>query len=479
MPMAPYRRIVVALDGSPDSDLAADIALSFARNAAGTELVGCHVYAARMHRTRFEQMEPGLPERYHEGERLSSLRNTHDDLISSGMQLISDAYLAPVAQRAKESGIRFSPATREGRNYIELLRLTREQSAGLVALGANGQGKVPESVLGSLTERVLLHAPDGCDVLVARSSNDFRDQPIVVGVDGSPGSDSALARAVSIAATSGAPVRVVTVFDPFFHAGVFRTIADTLPAEARERFNFPAQERLHDEIIDAGLEQLYREHLEQGIAYARSCGVSVTGAILKGKAFPQILHDASSRDAALIVVGRYGRHRETGSLIGATALELARAAGTNVLVVAPSAEPIALPNIPESPPVLLPWTPEAEEVLQRIPSFARSMARKAVEDKVRKDGGSEVSRDAVLAAGGGMGMRGKAPDGTREGLPVAEMVVLKKVKRLAPGFHRHILKSRIIGQSVKPGDRVMVYEVVETVPPGPVRVTEQTLLEFR
>jgi nucleotide-binding universal stress UspA family protein len=479
MPMAPYRRIVVALDGSPDSDRAADVALAFARNGTGSELVGCHVYAARMHRTRFEQMEPGLPERYQEGERLSSLRNTHDDLISSGMQLISDAYLAPVALRAKESGVRFSPATREGRNYVQLLRLVREQSPDLVAIGANGQGKVPESVLGSLTERILFHAPEGCDVLVARRGGDFPDQPIVVGVDGSPGSDSALARAVSIGETSGSPVRVITVFDPFFHAGVFRTIADTLPAEARKRFNFPAQERLHDEIIDAGLEQLYREYLEQGMAFARSRGVSVTGAILKGKAFPQILHDAASRNASLIVAGRYGRHRETGSLIGATALALARAAGTDVLVVSPSVEPIALPETAKSSPALLPWTPEAEEVLQRIPSFARSMARKAVDDKVRKDGGSRVTRDAVLATGAGMGMRGKAPDETGEGLSVAEMVVLKKVKLLAPGFHRHILKSRIIGQSVKAGDRVMVYDVVETVPPGPVRVTEQTLLEFR
>ncbi|MDK2916166.1 MAG: hypothetical protein PWR25_723 [Euryarchaeota archaeon] len=36
-----------------------------------------------------------------------------------------------------------------------------------------------------------------------------------------------------------------------------------------------------------------------------------------------------------------------------------------------------------------------------------------------------------------------------------------------------------MGQTVRPGDRILVYEVAETVPSGTVRVTRSTLLEFR
>jgi hypothetical protein len=61
----------------------------------------------------------------------------------------------------------------------------------------------------------------------------------------------------------------------------------------------------------------------------------------------------------------------------------------------------------------------------------------------------------------------------------AELVVLRKAKRFAPEFHRHMLPGRIRGQVVKVGDKVLVYEVEETVPEGPVEVTDSTKLEVR
>jgi hypothetical protein len=61
----------------------------------------------------------------------------------------------------------------------------------------------------------------------------------------------------------------------------------------------------------------------------------------------------------------------------------------------------------------------------------------------------------------------------------AEVVVLRKFKLLAPDFHRYMLPGRLDGRTVKVGDRVLVYEVDETVPPGPVTVTRWTRLEVR
>jgi hypothetical protein len=59
------------------------------------------------------------------------------------------------------------------------------------------------------------------------------------------------------------------------------------------------------------------------------------------------------------------------------------------------------------------------------------------------------------------------------------VIVFTRARRFAPDFHRHILRGKIVGQTVRPGDRVLVYEVAETVPEGAVRVTRSTLLEFR
>jgi hypothetical protein len=64
-------------------------------------------------------------------------------------------------------------------------------------------------------------------------------------------------------------------------------------------------------------------------------------------------------------------------------------------------------------------------------------------------------------------------------VPVAQVVVLNKIKRFAPDFHRHIVKGKIQGQVVREGDTVLVYQVAETVPAGQVQVTEQTRIEFR
>lgn len=63
-------------------------------------------------------------------------------------------------------------------------------------------------------------------------------------------------------------------------------------------------------------------------------------------------------------------------------------------------------------------------------------------------------------------------------LPEADVVVLRKVKRLAPDFHQHIVSSQMRGNMVQQGDRLLVYKVDKTVPNGPVMVSERTLVEF-
>jgi len=64
-------------------------------------------------------------------------------------------------------------------------------------------------------------------------------------------------------------------------------------------------------------------------------------------------------------------------------------------------------------------------------------------------------------------------------VPDAQVVIFARARRFAPGFHQHILRGRVVGQIVRRGDRVLVYEVAETVPDGAVRVTRSTRLEFR
>ncbi|NOZ57529.1 MAG: universal stress protein, partial [Calditrichaeota bacterium] len=302
-----YRKVAVAVDGSQWSSWAEDWAVAAAR-AAETHLLGVHVYAARLHRVRFEQMEPGLPEPYQGEEKLGELRGTHDSLITDGLKLISDAYLQPVQGKAAKAGVPFEAATPEGRNYVEILKLVSREKVDLLVLGAKGLGAAEEDDLGSVAERVLLHA--GCDVLIVRTPFPEAGQGVFCGVDGSDASFQAARRAATWAETLGAPLTLAAVFDPAFHTGVFRTIARVLPEEVSQRFDFQSQERLHDEIIDRGLENLYASYLTEA---AEVVGDGHAGnlerRVLKGKPYRAVLDELAPGRASLLVVGRYGRHR--------------------------------------------------------------------------------------------------------------------------------------------------------------------------
>ena len=87
-----YRKIYVPVDNSDHSNAAIEVAVRLARSS-GAELVGCHVYAARMHDVRFKQMEYTLPDEYQDEQELDRQRRIHDSLITRGLQLISDSYL--------------------------------------------------------------------------------------------------------------------------------------------------------------------------------------------------------------------------------------------------------------------------------------------------------------------------------------------------------------------------------------------------
>lgn len=408
-----YKTTLVAVDGSYWSDCAVDAAMSIARLGSGSRIIGCHVYAARMHRIRFEDMEPGLPDKYQDEERLQSLRGSHDNLISHGMRLISEAYLGPPAARAREMGIAYQPMILEGRNYVELAKAAREHQADLVVLGGWGHGRIPESQLGSVAERLLLQLQDR-DVLVVKGPWQpegkpiVGGKPIVVGLDGSSDSYSALRRALSISQLTGARVEGVAVYDPFFHSGVFRATADILPPEVAQRFDFSTQEKLHDEIIDLGLEQVYRDGLERGMEVAKEAGIEMKGEVLAGKVYVKLHQYAVAREAALLVVGRWGLHKEATSLIGSNAMALARLSqATNILIIAPEGRKEAGMG-PKSGRLEaeegLAWTPEAEEYLQRVPFFARGMARRAIERRAREEGLWQITLETVQQAARRFGM---------------------------------------------------------------------------
>ena len=389
-----YKKIILALDGSTCSDYAIDASIKLAEKDKEIELVGCHVYASNMHRTRFQEMEPGLPESYQNEERLTYLRGTHENLISNGMQLISDAYLSPFITLCNQKNINCSGLTPEGKHYVEFLKCVKKYNTDLVLVGVHGLGFIPDQLIGSFAHRILHHNID-CDTLIVKEPLNFKNRPIIVGIDGSDYSFAALQRAIEISKLYNTKVFAVACYDPFFHTDVFKTISDVLPKEQQKKFNFVAQEKLHDEIIDKGLEKLYLEGLKRGELLALSLDSTIKTEIITGKTYSKILHFAALKNACLIVIGRWGLHKEEGVLIGSNSQNVVLLSKINVLIVNTLTEGIKIPKILKKDATPLIWSEEAKKLTGKIPEFVRNMAIKMIEDYAREKGFTEVTPDLV------------------------------------------------------------------------------------
>jgi nucleotide-binding universal stress UspA family protein len=389
-----YGKILIALDGSLYSDFAIDIALRFAKGFNLDKLYGCHIYASTMHRTRFMEMEPGLPERYQTEDKIHYLRNTHEDLITDGMQLISDAYLAPLVKKAEPYNINIEGIAPEGRNYAKLIETINKIQPDLVIMGAWGHGKENNHLLGSNTQKLLMHSLNS-DLLIVKKPMIFKYNPIVVGIDGSTNSYHALKKGLKIADVYKASIDAIAVYDPYFHTGVFRTIADVLPTEQQKKFNFTAQEKIHDEIIDKGLENLYLESLQKAQIIADSNNKSLYIEVLKGKVYTKLTEYCHLKNSDLLVLGRWGLHKEDISLIGSHAFNAAFSCNCNILIVYPSKKKINIPQLKKQETISIQWTPEAENLIKNIPPFARNMAKKMIEDHAREQGFTEIVPELV------------------------------------------------------------------------------------
>ena len=60
----------------------------------------------------------------------------------------------------------------------------------------------------------------------------------------------------------------------------------------------------------------------------------------------------------------------------------------------------------------------------------------------------------------------------------AESVTLKNRKPLAPPFHQHIAKSKMMDKIFQVGDKVLIYDIIETEPAGPVQISRATRFQF-
>ena len=154
-------RVLLAVDGSEQSTLAAH---AVAALASVSHLTILHV--VDLPRLTFSMLGPEIA---HDMTGMA-----HQALQKEGEQILTHT-------SALLSSQSYSPQTRmeEGEPEELIMSVAQEEQIDIILLGARGKGQVREFLLGSVSQRVLTHAP--CPVLVVNSAVD-RLQNLLVAV---------------------------------------------------------------------------------------------------------------------------------------------------------------------------------------------------------------------------------------------------------------------------------------------------------
>jgi nucleotide-binding universal stress UspA family protein len=416
-----YKSIYVPVDNSDHSNRAIACSLELGK-AFSAKLVGCHVYAAKLHDYRFRQMEYTLPEEYIDEVELERQRKIHDSLITMGLKLISDSYLDGMSKQCVASGLEFEPRMMDGKHHIEILKDLAGSEHDLVVIGAVGIGRARDSVIGSVCERVARQSNK--DVWVVKhvpEPGEAERDTILVGVDGSPQSFGALMTAIDLARTFGKKVETIAVYDPYLHYSVFNGIVNVLTEQAAKVFRFEEQNQLHEEIIDTGLAQIYQSHLEVAERMANEAGVEIKKTLLDGKPFQKIIDHARKTNPFLIVLGRIGVHSpKEETALGSNVENILRSAPCDVLLSTRQ----EVPTIDVRAEETIRWTPEAEARMKNVPEQVKGIARTGVL-RLALEKGHSVITNAVIDEAMDRFMPKSASAATKA---LAEAVALERAK---------------------------------------------------
>lgn len=398
-----YQKIYVPVDNSDHSMASIEMAVHLAKQL-GAKLVGSHAYAARLHDYRFKQMEFTLPDEYKVEGELEKQRNIHDTLITMGLQLISDSYLEVMKQKCEQEKLPFEEKMFDGKNFKIIVEDIQNNDYDLVIMGALGLGAVKDSMIGSVTERVIRRTK--VDTLVMKNTVPIAKQlngngkphdnygsggSIVVAVDGSPESFAGLKTAISLGGKLNKQVEAIAVYDPYLHYTMFNSIANVLTEKASKVFKFKEQEQLHEEVIDTGLAKIYQSHLEVSRKIAKEEEIDLKITLLDGKAFEKIIQYVRREKPWLLVLGRIGVHSDEDMDIGSNTENLLRLAPCNVLLSSRRYTPAIDIKAEES----MTWTDEAIDLLNTAPEAVRGIARTTIHRWAMERGHSVISRKVI------------------------------------------------------------------------------------
>jgi hypothetical protein len=223
--------------------------------------------------------------------------------------------LDAVQARARQEGVDCDTIVHEGEEpYKYIVDEAIKSKSTMIVMGRRGRTGLKRLMMGSVTARVIGHAP--CNVLVVPKAAQLEFKNIVVATDGSKYSVAAASEALGLAKRNGSALTIISV----------------VPSEllTPTDIDFTITQREH--IAEKEMHEAEKSAKAVKEA-AQKEGVSVRAFVLSGRPADAIIETAQEKKADLIVLGSHGRTGVERLLMGSVAERVIVLASCPVLVV--------------------------------------------------------------------------------------------------------------------------------------------------
>ncbi len=282
-----FSNILVALDGSKNSQLAAEYGFWLASKLSA-ELTGQHVVDPRI-------VELFLEPEFGEELGLSDSVETSEKVFKA-LRRIGGVILERFAKEARVRGIEADSRLSEGYTVEEILKQSRHTDVLVVGHRAQGEKRLPANlILGSVAERLVVAAP--VPVLIAVQPVEEVKQ-VLVAYDGSEASRGALLMAENLAKNTDSKLKAMIVIPE-------------------------GEEKQNAKVL-----------LEEGEKFLREYWIEDVFSIRKGTVSGTLLSAAEGTNS-LLVLGAYGYKSPEENVLGSTTTKVIRATTNSVLIYRP------------------------------------------------------------------------------------------------------------------------------------------------
>jgi nucleotide-binding universal stress UspA family protein len=306
-----YKRILVALDGSPFAAQSLPYAQLIARSI-GADVELFHALATLPDAARDAGVrsinDPTAMEATAQGESANQYQQMRQEATE---------YLEETAGPLRQAGLSVRTTIGAGEPSEAIAALTAGQDETLIAMSTHGRSGAFRWVLGSVTDKTLRAASAPTLVIRSHREEDKPDDPdirrIVLPLDGSPLAEQAVPHATALAKALNANIEV------------FRAVSTPMYMPARYPMwggiPFPSDTHAN-------------EYLEAMVEHIRAAGIDVVeGRTPQGDAAGIITEAAESAPDSLVVMTTHGRSGIGRWVLGSVVDKVVRHSGRPVLLV--------------------------------------------------------------------------------------------------------------------------------------------------